>query len=1415
MIGSSPLRITPTPRSAEDWLTWIKDQERRTLEAYRCKPALMIAGYRTERSISRDYRGREILELIQNAADAAAEVGTPGRILLSLNDDGLLVANTGLPFSSEGVLSLQTDHLSPKRHSNRHLIGNKGLGFRSVLNWSSTPIILSGSLNLFYSTTHHDEVFQRIVSLADELSEVALTGRADEGVPPLAFLPFPCVDISAKQLVDKTSNGNQRRILADCMKAIDDGYDTAIGMPFDRPEDRTVAQEQLNQVDPEFLLFMDSINQLTIRSRELNTTWSLECDGDERAVREEGQPTGRWRIFCRSGSIPPDSLDADEVEACFQVAIALPLDRAGIPGRLHSFFPTDVQIPHPLLCHATLELTSNRKHPTERRSNAWVLRQLAETLADVAEARCTEPYSSHRAGLELVIPSSHYPLELERANFEDALLAALRTKRFIPTMTGKIVTPAEARIIPGADPQWLPPSQFADVAITNNQADFNFLRRLSVAPLSENEFHLRIDTIKDFSLGARVAFIAGILEHSLPASLRRGDLLIDQAGYPVRKNTEIYLPPVGADELQLPDWVEVSFLNQDMQTALLARLNARDVRQLQHRLSDFGVREYSLANLVRTLVRDSERRAGEGATAKAMTTQELVRSLLELYRWSIARSQAAAFPPGLVLQVPTATGSYERIDKLYLGTGYGLSGTVTDALYRGWASERLLAAPSDLGFDSTDESVESFLEWIGASRWPRITRGVGDSTFLQYVLDTIEYPARFGDEIYTKASDIPEPQFANLETIPELEVLLRNAASCAILAWLARDSRASDWQRISAAHGGLTCRPYGTWEDNRRVYDGPLPSFIGWTLKNRPWLLTSQGGVDLPRNCFITLRLLENHFPHPAPLSEGQLAAFRLSGQDLQVAWARAGVLYGIESLSHEELYTRLLELPTLDPNGGSARAFYRLILESNDLITGPNPKGSQYRRFMQLGKLWGSLGADSAYFNVADLFHADVEGFPAELLRQLPMVDLPRRVGSEKVEAVFGVRALEKTAIKRTVYESLPAPDAEELSRRFERSKPYLLALRKAQTAQTQYLQSLQELKLLPCSMAMMSLEFRDQRFDYNLKPWIGERIGKELYIVVDSALSIEDSIDLVADALGEAIGTMFRLGEGGDFARMFRCGETGRATLLHRMLGESTTANIDSIMREIIESERLRGILDFPIPLEALDPGSQPLLPTADSRDSDRLESGDNPTGPVPIPSVLEVNPIQHMPLPPASHQALQVRSASRASRTTHLVQVDDGTFAERKAFEFEQDKSQGRFPLLVGRLTGYQGPRCDILSFATTEDREAFVLGPHRDLGLIERFIEVKGRADPRARIELTGNELQAARDYRGKYYVYRIFEADPGSLLLSILCDPLSQAEALEHIYRVNLDLARTTVRFELEGGLMRQTAPIIADSLIPQ
>ncbi|MDB5580839.1 MAG: hypothetical protein JWR80_6015 [Bradyrhizobium sp.] len=97
-------------------------------------------------SVTADYHGRFLIELIQNAHDVHPEDRCDGQIEVlfdrRVGDNGtLFIANHGCPFTRRNVKALCDMGLSSKPPGES--IGNKGLGFRSVHHITDTPLIYS------------------------------------------------------------------------------------------------------------------------------------------------------------------------------------------------------------------------------------------------------------------------------------------------------------------------------------------------------------------------------------------------------------------------------------------------------------------------------------------------------------------------------------------------------------------------------------------------------------------------------------------------------------------------------------------------------------------------------------------------------------------------------------------------------------------------------------------------------------------------------------------------------------------------------------------------------------------------------------------------------------------------------------------------------------------------------------------------------------------------------------------------------------------------------------------------------------------------------------------------------------------------------------------------------------------------
>ena len=88
----------------------------RVLAAWAASPARFREDANAEEDYALGgYRDRAVVELAQNAADAAARAGVPGRLRLTLRDGTLAAANPGAPLDAAGVEALSTLRASSQR----------------------------------------------------------------------------------------------------------------------------------------------------------------------------------------------------------------------------------------------------------------------------------------------------------------------------------------------------------------------------------------------------------------------------------------------------------------------------------------------------------------------------------------------------------------------------------------------------------------------------------------------------------------------------------------------------------------------------------------------------------------------------------------------------------------------------------------------------------------------------------------------------------------------------------------------------------------------------------------------------------------------------------------------------------------------------------------------------------------------------------------------------------------------------------------------------------------------------------------------------------------------------------------------------------------------------------------------------
>jgi hypothetical protein len=355
---------------------------------------------RAERLLGREYHGRFLIELLQNAADAwrASEPGDARSRALIMLDDGpsLLVANQGAPFPESAVIE-SLGQIGRSTKAQGEAIGHKGIGFKSVLEMSLTPELYSGlqaatpTLAVRFDPR---SALTLIQSKSPEWDDHVAT--IDDIVHSLSAVPVLRYPMWVETLP------------AEVEALAEDGFDTVIRLPFNadiQPESAMdshawieAVRDALNDLTDEMLLLLATFDRLEIADRlggqhhVLEPRWEAETKVEADITRElvtvtrNGSPKSRWRLYRRT--LPDAHGLSGEIAVGLRVAldgdrIVPALDEART-APFHLFFPTKIGSGLPFLLHGYFEVNAARTgfYDGSAASNQAILDVLADLVAD-------------------------------------------------------------------------------------------------------------------------------------------------------------------------------------------------------------------------------------------------------------------------------------------------------------------------------------------------------------------------------------------------------------------------------------------------------------------------------------------------------------------------------------------------------------------------------------------------------------------------------------------------------------------------------------------------------------------------------------------------------------------------------------------------------------------------------------------------------------------------------------------------------------------------------------------------------------------------------------------------------------------------------------------------------------------------
>ncbi|MGW6927773.1 sacsin N-terminal ATP-binding-like domain-containing protein [Streptomyces sp. NPDC054950] len=406
--------VRPAPEGADPFGT--ARLRRGVLDAWATSPARFREDANAEEDlVLGGYRDRLVVELAQNAADAAARADVPGRLRLTLRDGVLVAANTGAPLDATGVESLATLRASAKREARQSAVavGRFGVGFAAVLAVTDEPAVVGrhGGVrwDLAEARALASETARHSPGLGDEI-------RRRDGHVPLLRLPFAAQGTAP------------------------DPYDTAVILPLRDTAAADLAERLLTAVDDALLLALPGLEEVVIEiGDDAPRVLRRDTDADDDAltvVADTRDGTTRWRVAAAHGPLTPDLLVDRPVEERLRphwsVTWAVPVDDDGSPARprttpvVHAPTPSDEPLGVPALLIASFPLDTTRRHAAPGPLTDHLVRRAADAYAELLAG-----WRPVGAGIIDLVPGPLGKGELDGA-LRQAILERLPRTAFLP-----------------------------------------------------------------------------------------------------------------------------------------------------------------------------------------------------------------------------------------------------------------------------------------------------------------------------------------------------------------------------------------------------------------------------------------------------------------------------------------------------------------------------------------------------------------------------------------------------------------------------------------------------------------------------------------------------------------------------------------------------------------------------------------------------------------------------------------------------------------------------------------------------------------------------------------------------------------------------------------------------------------------
>lgn len=533
-----------------------------------------------EYELMRDYNGRQILELLQNVDDAySAKKSKSGmniyeevEVKITYKNNILEVGNSGTTFTKETIERLCLGRASDKSEQN---IGNKGTGFRSLLNDAEWIELYSGEYSIRFSDSYAKECFKKNLENKLIKNQVRKWKKDYPLCFPIMNCPEPIEQIDLKNVdtlikVRLKENNNKKA----------NGISNQLEQPFYKA-----------------LLFLPNITKITIETEKEIQTVEKITDGNsvliEKKVNTNSVFNEEYFVFAKNVVI-------NKKNATLHIAVPKDEKYDFSKEKLYCYFPIrNFSTPINALINAPFVTNNSRDNvPNDAEEiNTKIFDRLLFFIKEIAEKMANSRYGN--SSIRMVLPTSYANSLWDKNGFNlyNKYLKLFVDAKILPTVNNDYISIKDnPKLLEKNFPKIFLGNPFKTlIKYFDIKKNYDFINELALLAkydslmLTEEELAKKINLISGkWDANEKVKVFLWWSCHFKSAKIVP-NLLLDSQGKFIKKGDKVFLPTdKGVSEL--PDelsWVKLCVIKQDYVDELIRIIKTTQREKWENISSEF------------------------------------------------------------------------------------------------------------------------------------------------------------------------------------------------------------------------------------------------------------------------------------------------------------------------------------------------------------------------------------------------------------------------------------------------------------------------------------------------------------------------------------------------------------------------------------------------------------------------------------------------------------------------------------------------------------------------------------------------------------------------------------------------------------------------------------------------------------